>query len=544
MRFSIEALERSVTDLPRAGASDYFKVYLVLKRHGLGSTPGSPVVVDTQNTLPALNDLFLIRKLEDLNNSGGRPFYVPFTNEMMMNHAPRSIIQTHVKHFHDGAVPGGIVVPWLHCEQLPDGKWQVAVSQDYPKGLGTGRNGLADSEDRQISIPTAAFLAWYFRYQEFKQKPTFTQLFQQLQVEMNFDDAELTLLFDDQRNLDGFEVSDKPLNEEKFAQFIADRAAQGSEAITAALKNKTPGRPKFSDRRINAVVQTFKEISEPNTEWFSCRDELQEALAILKTKKVLLLVGPPAVGKTRLAFQVANTVLNGDELRLHKFQFHASYSYEDFVEALVPKPTEGQLQFEVEAKGFLKACEAALTSPQVVLIDELNRADVAKVFGEAILQLEPEYRKPKYAVKRTYKPGTTFYVPENLYLIATMNNIDKSTFDIDFAVLRRFGQLDLKPDPVALAKMLREDNCTDEQLIRILCTLLSEVQQFYPLGHGYFKGVKTKDDLPLIYRRSIRPVVKSYLGEDRHDDLGNVDKIFEKAYRSATWEQFVGEVSE
>ena len=538
-RFSLAALKRAIVELHCAGASEFFKTYLTLKRHGLRSDPNSSIVVDTTNTQPGLVDLFMVRRLTDLSDFRERPFYEPFTNTSLMDHAARSIIQTHVKKFHDGKM-GDRDLPWLICEQLPDMKWNVKVGHEYPKGLGTGKSGLAQDDDKQICIPTPAFLVWYFRYSEFEEAPKLDQLFERMRSDLNFDESEVVLLFDDKRSFNGFEFSDT-LDEKALAEFVANEVSRGAAAITEAQKTLPSGRPRFSDPKVNAIVNTFKPITGESTAFFTPRDSFKEALEILQKNRVLLLVGPPAVGKTRLAFKLASHLLNGDQKRQHNFQFHASYSYEDFVEAMVPKPAEGGgLRFEPEEKPFLRACEAALKEPQVVLIDELNRADVPKVLGEAILLLEPEYRNQKYAVKRIYKPEASFHIPLDLYVIATMNNIDKSTFDIDFAILRRFHQLELAPDPIALARMVREDGCADEQLIRIVCTLLSEVQQFYPLGHGYFKGMRTREDLVVIYRRSIRPAVKLYLGEDRRQELSNVDKIFERAYLSAAWEDFVG----
>ena len=144
IRFELGAIEQSVKQLHQAGASDYFKTFLVLKKFGLLGDHRSFVLVDTQNTQPALGTLFAVRGLTDFKGLEDRPFYEPFTNDALKEHAARSIVQTHVKRFHDKSIPFERV-PWLTVDQMPDDKWKVSVSSDYPEGLGTGRTGLAVS---------------------------------------------------------------------------------------------------------------------------------------------------------------------------------------------------------------------------------------------------------------------------------------------------------------------------------------------------------------------------------------------------------------
>lgn len=530
--FSLESIKKAVTELHGSGASDYFKTYLTLKTFGLSK--GSPVVVDTSNTRPALTKLFLVRRLSDIKGFEDQPFYEPLTNQPMKEHAARSIIQTHCKRFHDGSIP--IEIDWIITTQMSDRKWEVSLAPNYPKGIGSGKNGLATREEEQISIPMPAFLTWFFRYEQFDEKPDLEKLLGKLKDEMSLSEAEIALLFDDERSFKEDPFTEELPNEEELATFVANEASKGARAIVPKTKRR------FSEKKVNMIIGTFGLVSKETGAWWTTDDLAKEALEILRTKKSVILVGPPGTGKTRLAFILAHRLVDGDESRIHKFQFHSSFSYEDFVEAVLPHPNpEGGIVFRPEKKRFLQACEKAQKKPQVVILDEFNRADVSKVFGEAILLLEPQYRKKQYAVSRLYNPSEDFWIPENLYLIATMNNIDRSTFDIDFAVMRRFGQVRVDPNPNSLAEMLREDGCKDENLIRIVCCLLSQVQEFYPLGHGYFKWLKSKDDLREIYRRTIRPAISFYLGEYRQSEMNEVDKLFERAMYSKTWEEFVGE---
>ncbi len=231
----------------------------------------------------------------------------------------------------------------------------------------------------------------------------------------------------------------------------------------------------------------------------------------------------------------------GDDARIHYVHFHPSITYEDFVEALVPQPDgKGALKFVPESKVFLQICAAAEGAPQALILDEINRADTSRVFGEAMLLLERGYRGKQHAVARIYNPNQKFWIPDDLYVIATMNDIDRSTFDLDFALRRRFGEVVLRPTPKALESVLRENGCSDEDFIRIAQALLSQVQPTYPLGHAYFLGVKNRDDLTAAYRRRIRPAIEEFLGEYRKDQLAEIDKMLYEATSAKSFDEFIG----
>ena len=187
-------------------------------------------------------------------------------------------------------------------------------------------------------------------------------------------------------------------------------------------------------------------------------NDLQELIA---NNKNLILTGAPGTGKTYLAKQLACKLVGAkkadpkedEQYKNHvKFvQFHPSYDYTDFVEGLRPKNNEnGQLGFERKDGHFKKLCLAALKAPTenfVMIIDEINRGQVSKIFGELFFALDPDYRGSEGLVETQYqnmvpdgdlfKDG--FYVPENVYVIGTMNDIDHSLEPLDFAFRRRFA---------------------------------------------------------------------------------------------------------
>lgn len=202
------------------------------------------------------------------------------------------------------------------------------------------------------------------------------------------------------------------------------------------------------------------ELPEPTQEFadglFVDLDWLAETVDLLRDKHQIVLYGPPGTGKTYLAQELARflTEQTGGEHRL--VQFHPSYSYEDFFEGFRPQPgaTAGTVAFSLEP-GPLKLLvqQAAQDESRacVLVIDEINRANLAKVFGELYFLLEYRNR----TVQLQYSPAEDFRLPSNLYLIATMNTADRSIALVDAAMRRRFACQGLFPGAPPVASMLR-----------------------------------------------------------------------------------------
>ena len=183
---------------------------------------------------------------------------------------------------------------------------------------------------------------------------------------------------------------------------------------------------------------------------------------LLKANYNVILTGAPGTGKTYLSKRIAKEIA-GDESRIGFVQFHPSYDYTDFVEGLRPVKTtdEGEnggiIVFERKDGVFKDFCKKALKEKDhkyVFIIDEINRGELSKVFGELFFSIDPGYRGEKGRVKTQYQnlieEGDEcvkgFYVPDNVYIIGTMNDIDRSVESMDFAMRRRFAFKEITPE--------------------------------------------------------------------------------------------------
>jgi 5-methylcytosine-specific restriction protein B len=255
----------------------------------------------------------------------------------------------------------------------------------------------------------------------------------------------------------------------------------------------------------------------------------------------LILYGPPGTGKTYIVSEKAASICDkerGDyaELvergRIAFVTFHQSYSYEDFVEGIRPVTKDGVVNYEIRQGIFRQMCDRAEKDPNnkyVLIIDEINRANISKVFGELITLLEPDKRLSsenrtegtEIKVVLPYSGGDPFGVPSNLYLIGTMNTADRSIALLDTALRRRFEFVEMMPKPELLSeKVVRNQDGTDTGigLAAMLAALNRRVEFLYDrdhtIGHAFFWDVDSLGKLDAVFRFKVIPLLQEYFYED------------------------------
>lgn len=267
--------------------------------------------------------------------------------------------------------------------------------------------------------------------------------------------------------------------------------------------------------------------------------------AQLDRKGQVILYGPPGTGKTFHAMRSARDMVAHDvhrkpwsdltdpqkealdgrragDRRIWTCTFHPAFSYEDFVEGLRPKLVDKQLTFEPRAGLFRRICEQASHVPHqrfVLIVDEFNRGDAPRIFGELLTLLERDKRGEVYVTLPT--SGLSFTVPKNVRLLATMNTADRSIALLDAALRRRFGFLEFLPDTsllsqgtvggVSLEALL---NAVNQRLLRTLGTIARNLQ----VGHAYFmEGGRPLGSLPALrsaLQYDLLPLLQEYCADD------------------------------
>jgi len=250
----------------------------------------------------------------------------------------------------------------------------------------------------------------------------------------------------------------------------------------------------------------------------------------IERKKQAVLYGPPGTGKTFLAEHLARHLVGGGDGFCDVVQFHPAYSYEEFVQGVRPQLTKGgALDYKMQAGRFLEFCEEAAkrSGTSVLIIDEINRADLARVFGELLYLLEYRGRGIRLA------GAERFHIPESVRIIGTMNTADRSIALVDHALRRRFAFLELRPEYEVLRAYLRrhDPGFPADGLVEELRRLNEAIgDPHYEVGISFFMRSGLDEALPDIWRMEIEPYLREYF----FDQLSKAEKF--------RWEEVSGKI--
>ena len=265
-----------------------------------------------------------------------------------------------------------------------------------------------------------------------------------------------------------------------------------------------------AENPIRSVVDTSDKYTKLDflSEVFMTEERYDILEALLRNKRNIILQGAPGVGKTFVAKKLAYAMMGEkDDSRIEFVQFHQNYSYEDFIMGYRPNGAEFKLTDGI----FYRFCNIAannLDKEYFFIIDEINRGNMSKIFGELMMLIEKEYRGTKATLAYN---GMPFSVPENLYIIGMMNTADRSLAMIDYALRRRFSFFEMEPG-FNSEGFQNYQKSVDNEIFNILIERINGLNReisedcslgrSFRIGHSYFCG-REKSDCTTEWMRSV-----------------------------------------
>lgn len=270
-------------------------------------------------------------------------------------------------------------------------------------------------------------------------------------------------------------------------------------------------------------------------EVYIAQDQYEELKGLVLEKKNIILQGAPGTGKTFAAERLAWALMgNKDKNRIEKVQFHQNTSYDEFVIGFRPN-TEGG--FFIEEGPFVRFCNKAANDKSgaeyFFIIDEINRANVSKVFGELLMLIEDSHRGESL---RLGIDGRKFSVPENLTIIGMMNTADRGLAFIDYALRRRFAFFEMQPSLENENFKKRVNSCEDKRMpalieaVKALNKRIAEdpaLGDGFRIGHSYFCRKKENEVgcVNSIIKYELIPLIKEYWFDDHETVIKEINKL-------------------
>jgi hypothetical protein len=321
---------------------------------------------------------------------------------------------------------------------------------------------------------------------------------------------------------------------------------KGGATKTLTEISRYPSFRELAEGYISDTVNTEKSVSEPYTiedaldDLFIPKSEIEKIIDTAGRKKNIIIQGPPGVGKTFVSKRLAYLLMDEkDTSRLEYIQFHQSYSYEDFVQGWRPNSDGG---FNLKNGSFFDFCEKARSDSgrkYVFIIDEINRGNLSKIFGELLMLIEADKRGLSNAIKLTYSEteADRFSVPENVYLIGLMNTADRSLALVDYALRRRFAFFKLQPkfeSDKFESLLIRESGSVQlvekirvkmKQLNQIISEQKRDLGPGFEVGHSYFCPTEKISSDSAWYKSVIENEIAPLIEEYWFDDPDKVESL-------------------
>ena len=340
-------------------------------------------------------------------------------------------------------------------------------------------------------------------------------------------------------------VSDHPVNNHRVEVEWKSEDFDISQILRNS-KDRKSGAPRLQNVKdrdwAKKIISVILQQTTEETETITNDVETMKEVTILKQKKQIVLQGAPGTGKTYKTAAIAVAICNGEasvpkdreqlmeqyrklvaDKRIAFTTFHQSMDYEEFVEGIKPETKEGVVTYEVRNGVFREMCKNAMTAQGncVLIVDEINRANISKVLGELITLLEADKRLGETNEVKVHLPYSKeeFGVPSNLYIIGTMNTADRSVGYIDYAIRRRFAFITLKSD-----RSVVENFNMSTKSLALKC--FDKVNEWMKpenvigdidaadlmVGHSYFLA-KSEEELKVKMQYEVIPLLREYISD-------------------------------
>lgn len=486
----------SIIPLVKGNKRDSFAYFLIFSRYGINKSDPKPIT-DSEILNRAIFD---VGGVFSPNESVGKKSCVFFTSFNCLTTAGNSA-EKEKCFFNKGTPFPGLTqrIKDTADNSLTDFLLDIRKDENN-KSFYTFKNDIENkirnAYDSRFKL--SAVLKWLYRYYEFeKDELSLESLFGKFLNDYNLSENQINELFD-------YDLDGEPI--ELSGSFIEGNEIRNRLGIETIVEVEPLDEDETSPIRPVAIVSDELRLGKKSNMAPS------QFKRLLEKRKQVILCGVPGVGKSYLVDQIEKRYEN--EYVVKKIQFHPNYTYQDFVWGQVLK--DGNI---VEKKGeFLEFLKEALSNPDkkyILFVDEINRANTSSVFGELLHALD---RDKEIKIRN----GETIRLPDNFYIVGTMNTADRSIALVDYAVRRRFWFVELFPDYNLIdAKVTFEGEKILGSFLRKMNEKIADTlkNKNFMLGHSYFLSVGHEGDLGAedvyeIFHFKLLPMIEEYCHSD------------------------------
>lgn len=462
------------------------------------------VKYDTFTKYEESDDFDFFNKYFRVSDKEPEPYFDPLTRKFRIATHPHSNVATARKSTFENSWKAAIskLEKGESYWKLSDDAVDKIVSRVMTRGKKTTRVNLLD------------LAVWLFRDQEFEDVADSETLLKYFREIFPIKDEDFNRLFEYSTEPETQVFANQPLTIEDVTEIINNLAIVDEKPLFKPIPTQAIEHPRNrleDDDLILAEVRSLIEFGSSG----------------------IIFRGAPGTSKSWYAWNIALALTRDTDDRIYRVQFHPSYGYDDFVEGYIPDENT-KSGFKIDDKIFMKAVKAAknTSEPVIFIIDEINRGDTSRIFGELLTYIEHGWRDVKFTSKLS---GAIISIPCNLIILATMNPHDRSITQLDMALLRRFDHIDIQPSREKVSQFLLKAGMGIQET-EFIIKWFDQLQTLLPfgIGHAYFFNIGDIGKLGLLWRYRILPFCESILEfeQERLEDIRRSYKSLEDRLRT------------